>query len=122
MLLLGLQLRIKILVLSKVTSKSGDLCMSRVEDILLGVKFCVEVGILLLSINQETLLIINLLSQSRDHVDVDLDSALVVILHSSFLVRHPVEVLFQGEELILEQFVFSLSLSKLHGFCSQLSN
>ena len=102
MLLLGLQLGVKILVLSKVTSESSNLSVSRVQDILLGVKFGIQISILLLSINQQTLLIIDLLSQSRDHIDVDLNSALIIILHPSFLISHPVEILFQGEELILE--------------------
>ena len=86
MLLLGLQLGVKILVLSKVTSESSNLSVSRVQDILLGVKFGVQISILLLSINQQTLLIINLLSQSRDHIDVDLNSTLIIILHPSFLI------------------------------------
>ena len=102
MLLLGLQLGVKILVLSKVTSESSNLSVSRVQNILLGVKFGVQISILLLSINQQTLLIIDLLSQSRDHIDVDLNSALIIILHPSFLISHPVKILFQGEELILE--------------------
>ena len=94
MLLLGLQLGVKILVLSKVTSESSNLSVSRVQDILLGVKFGVQISILLLSINQQTLLIIDLLSQSRDHIDVDLNSALIIILHPSFLISNPVEILF----------------------------
>jgi hypothetical protein len=122
MLLLRLQLRVQILMLSEITSESGDLSMSRVEDILLGVEFSVQIGILLLPVNEKALLIIDFLSQSRDHVDVDLNPTLVVVLHSSLLIGHSVEVLLQGEQLILQQFVFSLPLSELHGFSSQLSN
>lgn len=64
MFLLGLELRAKILMLSKVTSQSGNLGVSRVENILLGIKLSVEISILLLSINKEILLIINFLSES----------------------------------------------------------
>lgn len=121
-LFLGLQLRIEILMLSEVTSQSRNLCVSRVQDILLGVKFSIQIGILLLSVNEQALLIIDFLSQSRNHVDVYLNSALVVVLHSSLLIGDSVEVLLQGEQLILKELVFSLPLSELHGFCSQLSN
>lgn len=121
-LFLGLQLRIEILMLSEVTSQSRNLCVSRVQDIFLGVKFSVQISILLLSVNEQALLIIDFLSQSRNHVDVYLNSTLVVVLHSSLLIGDSVEVLLQGEQLILKELVFSLPLSELHGFCSQLSN
>lgn len=48
--------------------------MSGVESVLLGVHFGEEVGILLLSVDQEVFLVVDLLSESADHVDVDLDS------------------------------------------------
>jgi hypothetical protein len=81
-------------MLGKVASQSSNLCVSGVENILLGIKLGVEISILLLSINQQTLLIIDLLSQSRDHIDVYLNSALIIILHPSFLISNPVEILF----------------------------
>lgn len=121
-LLLGLQLRVQILVLSQITSESGDLGVPRVQDVLLSVELCIEVSVLLLSVDEQTLLIIDLLSQGRDHIDVYLNSTLVVIFHSSLFIGNSVEVLLQGEELILKQLVFSLSLSELHGLGSQLSD
>jgi len=63
MLLLGLQLGIQVLVLSKVAPQPGDLGMSRVQDILLGVELGIEVGVLLLSVDKKTLLIIDFLSK-----------------------------------------------------------
>jgi len=122
MFLLGLQLRVQILVLGKVTSQSGDLGMSRVENILLGVKLGVEISVLLLSIDEQALLVVNLLPQSRDHIDIDLNSTLVVILHSPLLIGDSVEVLLQGQKLILEVLVLTLPLPEFHGLSSQLSN
>lgn len=109
-------------MLGKITSQTSDLSVSRVQDIFLGVQLSVQISILLLSINEKTLLVINFLSEGGDHINVDLNSALVVVLHSSLLVSNSVEVLLQGKKLILEQFVFSLSLSQFHGFGSQLGN
>ena len=121
MLLLRLELRAKILMLSKVASKSSNFCVSRVENILLGIKLSVEISILLLSVDQEILLIINFLSEGWDHIDIDFNSTFVVIFHSSFLIGDSVEVLFKSQELILKKFVFTLSLTELHGFRSKLS-
>lgn len=73
---------------------------------------------MLLSINEEVLLVINLLSQSGDHIDVDLDSGLVVVLHAALLIGDAVEVLLQSKELILKSLVFSFSLAKVHGLGS----
>ena len=80
-------------MLGEVASESGDLSMSRVQDILLSVKLGVEVSVLLLSVDEEVLLVINLLSQSGDHVNVDLNTRLVIILHAAFLISDTVEVL-----------------------------
>ena len=73
---------------------------------------------MLLSIDEEVLLVINLLSQGRDHVDVDLDSGLVVVLHAALLIGDAVEILLQSEELILEKLVFSFSGTEVHGLGS----
>ena len=121
-LLLRLQLRVQILVLGQVTSQSGDFSVSRVQDVLLGVELSVEVSILLLSVDEKTLLVIDLLSEGGNHVDIDLDPALVVVLHSPLLVGNPVEVLLQSQQLVLQQLVLSFSLPQLHGFGSQLGH
>jgi hypothetical protein len=120
-LLLRLELRAKILMLGKVASQSSNLCVSRVENILLGIKFSVEISILLLSVNQEILLIINFLSESGNHIDIHFNSTFVVILHSSLLIGDSVEVLFKSQELILKKFVFTFSLTEFHGLSSKLS-
>ena len=122
MFLLRLQLRAKILVLGKVAPQSGNLCVSRVENILLGIKLSVEISILLLSVNEEILLIIDFLSEGRNHIDINLNSTLVVILHSSLLISYSVEVLFEGKKLVLKQLVFTLSLTQFHGLGSELSD
>jgi hypothetical protein len=96
--------------------------VTRVKDIFLGVKLGIEVSVLLLSIDEEVLLVINLLSQSGDHIDVDLNTRLVVVLHAALFISDTVEVLLQTEELILEKLVFSFSGTKVHGLSSELSN
>lgn len=121
MLLLRLELRAEILMLGKVASQSSNLCVSGVENILLGIKLGVEISILLLSINQEILLVINFLSESGDHIDVDFNSTLVVILHSSLLISDSVKVLLKSKKLILKKLVFTLSLTEFHGLSSKLS-
>ena len=85
--------------------------MSTVQDVLLGIEFGVQVCVLLLPVDQEVLLIIDFLAESRDHVDVHLDTRLVVVLHAPFLVSDSVEVLLEGKELVLKQLVLTLLLS-----------
>lgn len=94
--------------------------MSGVQGFLLVVQLGIEVGILLLSIHEEVSLVINLLSKSRYHANVGLDSAFIIIFHASLLIGDSVEVLLQVQQLVLKSFVFSFSLSKLHGFLSKL--
>lgn len=120
MLLLGKQLRVEVLMLGEVALESRDLNVSAVERLLLHVQLRIEVGVLLLSINEETLLIINFLSEGRDHRDVGFNSALIIILHSSLVVSYSVKVLLQVQEIVLQNLVFSLPLSKLHCFLSEL--
>jgi ABC-type uncharacterized transport system involved in gliding motility auxiliary subunit len=109
-------------MLLEVSLKSRDLNMSAVQCFFLIVKLSVQVSVLLLSINQKVSLIINFLSESRYHRNICLNSALVVILHSPFIISYPVEVLFQVQKLVLQLFVLSFSLSQLIGFLSQLRN
>jgi hypothetical protein len=40
-------------------------------------------------------LIVNFLTESRDHIDIYLNSVLVVFLHSSFFIGDSIEVLFE---------------------------
>jgi hypothetical protein len=120
MFLLCKQLRVEILMLGEVALESRDLNVSAVEGLLLHVQLSVKVGVLLLSINEETLLIINFLSEGRDHIDVGFNSALIIILHSSLVVSYSVKVLLQVQEVVLQNLVFSLPLSKLHSFLSKL--
>jgi hypothetical protein len=120
MFLLCKQLRVEILMLGEVALESRDLNVSAVEGLLLHVQLSVKVGVLLLSINEETLLIINFLSEGRDHIDVGFNSALIIILHSSLVVSYSVKVLLQVQEVVLQNLVFSLPLSKLHSFLSEL--
>lgn len=69
--------------------------MSIVEAVLLAVKLGIQIRILLLSVDEEILLVIDFLSQRLDHVDIDFNSASVVLLHSSLVIGNPIEVLFE---------------------------
>ena len=69
--------------------------MSNVEYLLLLIQLGIEISILLLSVDEEALLIINFLTESRNHVDIDLNSVFVVFLHSSFFIGDSIEVLFE---------------------------
>ena len=77
---------------------------------------------MLFPVDKEGLLIINVLPGSGDHVDIDLNPRLVIILHSPLLIGNSVEALLEGEQLVLEHLVLSLSLPELHGLASELSN
>ena len=120
-LLLGDKLRVQVLMLRKVGLEFSDLGVAAIEDILLRVELSEEVGVLLLAVNQQVLLIVDLLSQGRDHVDVDFDAALIVVLHAALLVGDAVEVLLEGKQLVLEELVLALSLTQLHGLGTKLS-
>lgn len=62
MCLLRAQLSIQVIVLGVVTPQPGDFCVTRVQNVFLGVQLGVEVRILFLSIDEQGLLIINILS------------------------------------------------------------
>ena len=94
--------------------------MSRVESVLLVIQLGVQIGILLLPVHEEVLLVVDLLSESLDHVDVDLNSASIVFLHSPLFIGYSIEVLLQVQKLVLKVFVLALSLSQVHGLLSKL--
>lgn len=119
-LLLGHELRVEVLVLSKVALEPRDLDVAVIEGLLLLVQLGVEIGILFFSVDQEVLLVVDLLPERGDHVDVGLHPALVVVLHPPLLVGDPVEVLLEVEQLILQILVLPLSLSELHGLLPEL--
>ena len=121
-LLLRVQLGVEVLMLSKVGLELGNLGVATVENVLLAIELGIEVSILLLAVDEEMLLVIDLLTEGRDHVDVDLDTALVVILHASLLVGDAVEVLLKGKQLILQHLVLALLGSEVHGLSAQLSD
>jgi len=121
-LLLGNKLRVQILVLGKVGLEFRDLGVSSVEDVLLRVELGVEVRVLLLAVDQKVLLVIDLLAEGRNHVDVDLNATLVVVLHTALLVGDAVEVLLEAEQLVLEELVLALSGAEFHGLSAQLSD
>lgn len=64
------QLLIQILVLSEVGLQPAYFNMSGVQDVFLGVQFSVQVGILLLPVYQQRALVVDLLSQGRNHANV----------------------------------------------------
>ena len=97
MLLLGDKLIVEVLVLGEVSLEFGDLVVSAVQDVFLGVKLSIEVSVLLFAVDQEVLLIIDLLAESTDHIDVDFNATFVVVLHTALLVGDTVEVLLEGE-------------------------
>ena len=94
--------------------------MPVVEAILLAIKLSVEVRVLLFPVYEEVLLIVDFLPQGLDNVDVNFNSASVVLLHSPLIVGNPVEILLQGEQLVLQILVFSFSSSQVHRFLSEL--
>jgi len=96
--------------------------VSIVQSVFLIVKFSVEVRILLLSVNEEILLVVDFLSEGLDHVNVNFHSTSVVFLHSSFVIGYSIEVLFKAQKLILKIFIFSFSCSKIHCFLSELGD
>lgn len=109
-------------MLVQVALQPGNFDVSVVEAVLLAIEFGVEIGVLLLSIDEEVLLVINLLSQGLDHVDVNFYSASIVLLHSSLVIGYPVEVLLEREQLVLEVLVLPLSSSEVHGLLTELGH
>ena len=88
----------------------------------MGVQFSVEVGILLFTINQKVLLVVDFLSQGADHVDVDLNPGSIVVLHSALFISGPVECLLKIKKLILKILVLPLSSSEVHSLLSELGH
>ena len=109
-------------MLVQVALQPRNFDVSVVEAVLLAIEFGVEIGVLLLSIDEEVLLVINLLSQGLDHVDVNFYSASIVLLHSSLVIGYPVEVLLEREQLVLEVLVLPLSSSEVHGLLTELGH
>lgn len=107
-------------MLGQVALQPRNLHMSRVESVLLVIQLGVQIGILLLPVHEEILLVVDLLSESLDHVDVDLNSASIVFLHSPLFIGYSIEVLLQVQKLVLKVFVLALSLSQVHGLLSKL--
>lgn len=122
MLFLGEQLTVQILMLSQITLQSGNLDMSIIQSVFLGIQLGVKISILFFPINQKVLLVIDFLSQGSNHIDISFNSAFVIILHSSLFIGDSVEILFEIEELILQIFVFTFSLSEIHGLLTELGN
>lgn len=69
--------------------------MPVVKAVFLAVKLSVKIRVLLFSVDEEVLLIVDLLPQSLNHVDVNFDSAPVVLFHPSLIISNSVEVLFE---------------------------
>jgi len=107
-------------MLIQIALQSRDLNMSIIEGVFLSIKLSVKIRVLLLSINKEIFLVIDFLSQGLNHVDVNFDSAPVVLFHSSFVIGYSVEILFQTKKLILQVFVLAFSGSKIHSFLTKL--
>ena len=122
MLLLSKQLGVEVLMLQEIRLESRNLHVSAVQSILLGIKLCVEVSVLLLAVDQEVLLVIDLLTKGRNHVDVGLDAGSVIVLHSTFLISDTVEALLEVEKLVLKILVLSLTSAEVHGLLSQLGD
>ena len=101
MLFLSHELRIQILVLRQVALQPRNLHMAVIKGIFLSIKLRIEVGVLLLPVDQEILLVVNLLPESLNHIDVDFDSAPIILFHPPLVVGYSVEILLQRQELIL---------------------
>jgi hypothetical protein len=95
MLFLLEKLIIQILVLAQVSLQSGNFNVSTIQNFLLAIQFCVQIGVLLFPINQQIPLIINLLSQCRNHPNISFNSTFKIIFHPSFFIGHPIEVLLK---------------------------
>lgn len=85
--------------------------MPTIENFLLIIQLGEEVSVLLFSISQNAVLVIDLLAKRRDHANVSIDSALHLVLEPSLVVSSPVEILFESHKLILKGFVGSLAFA-----------
>lgn len=121
-LLLSEELCVEVLVLVQVALQPGNFDVPVVEAVLLAIELGVEIGVLLFSIDEEVLLVINLLSQGLDHIDVNFYSASIILFHSSLVIGYPVEVLLEREQLVLEVLILPLSSSQVHGLLTELGH
>ena len=81
-------------MLAKVIFQSRNFNMPIIQGVFLTIQLSIQISILLLSINQEVSLIVDFLSECTNHADVGFDSSFIVILHLSFIVGYPIEILF----------------------------
>ena len=88
--------------------------MTLVESVLLSVKLRVEISILLLSVDQKVLLIVDLLAKSVNGVNVNLHTASVVILHPALIIGGSIKRLFKVEKLVLQILVLTLASPHVH--------
>ena len=86
-LLLLVQKRgIKVLLCVKISLESGDLDLAIIESVLLPLKLHVEVAILLLSISEDDLVVVDLVAETSDEGQVALNAGPVVLILSPLLV------------------------------------
>jgi len=91
-----------------------------VQGVLLPVQLQIEVTVRLLSISQDRLVVVDLVAQARNHRQVALDAALVVIVLPALVFVEAGEIVLQIEQLLLQGLVVSLALSQLDGFLFEL--
>ena len=82
-------------MLGQVTLESRNFHVPTIQSVLLGVQLRIQVSILLLSVDEEVLLVVDFLPQRLNHVNVNFHTAAVVLLHSSFFISYSVEALLQ---------------------------
>lgn len=70
----------------KISPESGDLDLAIIESVLLPLKLHVEVAILLLSISEDGLVVVDLVAETSDEGQVALNSGPVVLVLSPLLV------------------------------------
>ena len=86
-LLLLVQKRgIKVLLCVKISPESGDLDLAIIESVLLPLKLHVEVAILLLSISEDDLVVVDLVAETSDEGQVALNTGPVVLVLPPLLV------------------------------------
>ena len=83
-------------------------------------QFNIEVAVLLFPVSEYAFLVIDFVPEVSYEQQVSVYPALVVIVHSAFLIVKPVKVRLQGQQLVLEGLVVALTLSEFGGFLLEL--
>ena len=75
----------------------------------LPIKFCIQIGILLLAIVVNCSLLVNFRPKRLDETNIAIDATLVIFVHSALFLIKAAKVLLKIEKLILQCSVVSFS-------------